>query len=340
MKKILLSLMVLCCALAGKAQATTDVPKAVLQHGDQVSAFTGGNAFVQAMAAAVDGDVITLSNGNFVPAPINKSVSIYGAGYQNYAETGTTQSSLNGNVFIGASEDTLCNVHMEGLYINGVLYAGYANNTSTRVPIKGLNVEKCFVQGSMYMGGYNENLILKQCVIASTINRGLCKNTLFTNCLLFGTINGYTEDFEILIDHSMSTAIASNDNGRGITWTNCIFTTNENYTNLIISGTYCVVKNCIKTTRARFGTGTSAENIYEVGAPSEIFADGENANYSAGRTWELQQPDVWIGTDGTPIGPSGGIGWSTVPRVPFIKSLELNVEGQQLNINYEAEARD
>ena len=341
MKKILLSLMVLCCALAGMAQTTTDVVKAVLQHGDQVSVFKGGNAFVQAMTAAVDGDVITLSDGQFAPAPINKSVSIYGAGYTNNASTGTTQSTLYGDVFIGASGDTLCNVHMEGLYINGSLYAGYANNASTKVPIKGLNVEKCFVQQYMIMGGYNENLVLKQCVFANNINRGLCKNTLFTNCLLYGTINGYTEDFEILIDHSISTVVAaSNDNGRGITWTNCIFTTNENYTNLIISGTYCVVKNCIKTTRARFGTGTSAENIYEVGAPSEIFADAENASFSASRTWELQQPDVWIGTDGTPIGPSGGIGWSTVPRVPFIKSLELNVEGTQLRINYEAEARD
>ena len=49
---------------------------------------------------------------------------------------------------------------------------------------------------------------------------------------------------------------------------------------------------------------------------------------------------VWIGTDGTQIGIHGGIGWSKVPRTPVIKSLELNVEGTQLRINYEAEARD
>ena len=336
MKKFLLSLLVLCCALAGKAQATTDVPKAVLQHGEQVSVFKGPNAFVQAMAAAVNGDVITLSNGQFVPAPINKSVSIYGSGFENNAVTGTTQSCLYGNVFIGASGDTLCNVHMEGVLItNGYLYAGYANNSSTKVPLKNLTIEKCWMSQAMYMGSYNENLTLKQCVLASNINRGLCKNTLITNCILYGSISGYTEDFEILIDHSISTYYYYSSNGQGITWTNSIFATGTSP----ICGPYSVVKNCIKQSNFGFPAGTTYENIYNVGSVSEIFADATDAIYSANRTFELKQPDVWIGTDGTQVGIHGGIGWSKVPRTPVIKSLELNVEGPQLRINYEAEAR-
>lgn len=338
MKKILLSLMVLCCALAGKAQVTTDVPKAVLQHGDQVSVFQGAGSFEQAMAAAVDGDVITLSNGNFVPAPINKSVSIYGAGYVNNAETGTTQSCLYGNVFIGASGDTLCNVHMEGLLIsNGSLHVGYLSNNGTKVPLKNLTIEKCWMSNNIYMGSYNENLTFKQCVLASGIARGLSKNTLITNCLLNGPISGYTEDYEILVDHCISTTTSySGNSGQGITWTNCIFAISTSYN---ICGTYSVLKNCLKASGG-FNTGTVTENIYTVGNVGEMFADAENASWAVSRTWELKYPDLWIGTDGTPVGPSGGIGWSTVPRVPFIKSLELNVEGQQLHINYEAEARD
>ena len=57
-------------------------------------------------------------------------------------------------------------------------------------------------------------------------------------------------------------------------------------------------------------------------------------------TFEIQQPDVWIGTDGTQIGLHGGQGWSKVPRIPVIKSLGLNVEGSSLKINYEAEVRE
>jgi hypothetical protein len=101
------------------------------------------------------------------------------------------------------------------------------------------------------------------------------------------------------------------------------------------------VKNSLKWTFANFNEGATTDNIYEVMDISQVFADGEIAdNYSANRTWELKQPDVWIGTDGTQIGIHGGIGWSKVPRTPVIKSLELNVEGTQLRINYEAEARD
>ena len=339
MKKIFFTLMVLCCALAGKAQATTDVPKAVLQHGDQVSVYQGANAFVQAMAAAVDGDVITLSDGNFVPESINKSVSIYGAGYRKNAETGTTQSCLNGNVFIGVQGDTLCNVHLEGLYINGFLYAGYANNNSTKVPLKNLTIEKCWMQRTINMGSYNENLTLKQCVINSgpAINRGLCKNTLITNCILYGTINGYTEDYEILIDHSICTgSYYTGSNGQCMTWKNCVFPSTEGS----ICGQYSVLKNCLYRNNASLEAGTRTENSYTVGSISDMFADGDNASFSNSRTWEVKQPDVWVGTDGTPVGPSGGIGWSTVPRVPVIKSLELNVEGQQLHINYEAEVRE
>ena len=335
MKKILLSLMLLCCALAGKAQTTTDVVKAVLQHGDQVSVFKGGNAFVQAMTAAVDGDVITLSDGQFAPAPINKSVSIYGAGYESNAETGTAVSCLLGNVYIGVQGDTLCNVHLEGLYINnGYLYAGYSNGG-----IKNVTVEKCRMQNALNMAGYNENMTIKQCVLNSGLARGgEYKNMLISNCIVLGQVSGYTENGETLVDHSICAGNRySGNNGRGITWTNCIFTYN---TNSNVCGPYSVVKNSLKRTFANFNEGATTENIYNVGDISQVFADAENGDYSDERTWELKQPDVWIGTDGTQIGIHGGIGWSKVPRTPVIKSRELNVEGTQLRINYEAEARD
>lgn len=334
MKKILLSLMLLCCALAGKAQTTTDVVKAVLQHGDQVSVFKGGNAFVQAMTAAVDGDVITLSDGQFAPAPINKSVSIYGAGYESNAETGTAVSCLLGNVYIGVQGDTLCNVHLEGLYINnGYLYAGYSNGG-----IKNVTVEKCRMQNALNMAGYNENMTIKQCVLNSGLARGgEYKNMLISNCIVIGQVSGYTENGETLVDHSIcSGGRYTGDNGRGVTWTNCVFTYNGNYN---VCGPYSVVKNCLKRGNANFNDGTTTENIYNVGDISQVFADAENGDYSDERTWELKQPDVWIGTDGTQIGIYGGIGWNKVPRTPVIKTLELNVEGPQLRINYEAEAR-
>ena len=336
MKKILLSLFVLGCALTGQAQATTDAMKAVLQHGDQVSVFNGANAYGSALTAAVDGDVITLSEGQFAAAHITKAVSIYGAGYENDAETGTAVTCINGNFSIGVAGDTLGNVHMEGLYLNGTITAGHYPSYNWQVPLKGLTFEKCWIQQTLSMSGYIENLTFKQCVLMNGVSRSGCTNMLVTNCILFGQLSGAPANCETLVDHSISATTYYGSSGQSITWTNSIFATGA----VPICGPYSVVKNCIKQSNLNWPLNTTTyENIYDVASIADIFADAENTSYSAERTWELQQPDVWIGTDGTQVGIHGGIGWSKAPRTPVIRSLELNVVGSQLRINYEAEAR-
>lgn len=53
---------------------------AVVQHRDNVSAFYGDSALIKANDAAVSGDTIYLSEGNFKGATLTKAVVIYGAG--------------------------------------------------------------------------------------------------------------------------------------------------------------------------------------------------------------------------------------------------------------------
>ena len=72
---------------------------------------------------------------------------------------------------------------------------------------------------------------------------------------------------------------------------------------------------------------------------SDIFADEASNAYSPTRTFELLQPDTWVGTDGTQVGLHGTTGWSKVPGIPVVKNLQLNVDGSTLNVTYEAEAR-
>lgn len=80
MKKILFTIIALCSTLSVGAQ--NELQTAVLQHDGDTQVFTGRNAFVNANAAAVDGDVITLSAGTFNIADITKSISLYGAGFE------------------------------------------------------------------------------------------------------------------------------------------------------------------------------------------------------------------------------------------------------------------
>ena len=67
MKKILLSIIALCWTIVAAAQ--NEIMTVVLQHGNDVSTFTGANAFINANAQAVDGDVITLSAGAYIFLP-------------------------------------------------------------------------------------------------------------------------------------------------------------------------------------------------------------------------------------------------------------------------------
>ena len=77
-------------------------------------------------------------------------------------------------------------------------------------------------------------------------------------------------------------------------------------------------------------------------AINKIFKDSENGTYSSDRTYELN-PELsssWIGNDDTEIGILGGNGWSKVPSTPVVKSMQLGVNGSNLNVTYEAETRN
>ena len=73
--------MALSCMMAALGQ--TDVVTATLQHGNELTVFKMANALNEAINAAVDGDVITLSEGMFNAFTIDgKSLTIYGAGFE------------------------------------------------------------------------------------------------------------------------------------------------------------------------------------------------------------------------------------------------------------------
>lgn len=55
------------------AQLTT-----TLQSGDRITPFYGVNSFKEALSAAVDGDIITLSTGAFNATEVSKGVTIIG----------------------------------------------------------------------------------------------------------------------------------------------------------------------------------------------------------------------------------------------------------------------
>ena len=117
-KRLFISVIALCCTMVAGAQSNQSVT-AILQHVENgtetVKVYVGKEAFKKAYADAVNGDAITLSSGKFdSPATFQKELSVYGAGYEEDAASGTAVTTLNGYINIKGVE-SLSNLHFEGL---------------------------------------------------------------------------------------------------------------------------------------------------------------------------------------------------------------------------------
>ena len=331
MKKFLLSLMALGCMTV--AQGQTDVWTATLQHGDEVTVFRMANALSEAYNAAVDGDVITLSEGTFNAITINKSITIYGAGYEDNEVTGTRLTKINGDVYIAyQTSDTISSIHIEGCYFTGKIYTGgkYGSNYSF---LTSLCVQDCWLNNDLNFYCAVGDVVLTNNVLNTVYGSTYALTSLLIqNCCIYNYVGGFPALSPIIVDH----CVINYGTSGAYYYTNDIFMSTNNSACLTAGSN---VRNCL----FRFNYNTQltvfAENCYI--ASSGIFSDIDNdGSYVMNRTWALQQPEVWVGTDGTPIGPIGGLGWSTTPRIPVINSLELNVQGSQLLINYDAEVRE
>ena len=321
MKRFFLLMMALGCMMA--AQGQNDVVTATLQHGNELTVFKMANALNEAINAAVDGDVITLSEGTFNAFTIDgKSLTIYGAGFEDDDVTGTRATQINGQSYI---QGTISNLHIEGC--------------SFGVTVQNCNIESLRIQNCKTgdVGWSNSGTVLDMVLYSNVITGNVWGNSnfqfnsvLISNCYVGGRIAYFPTLSPVMIDHCVL-----NNNGYGIYYySNSIFTKNDIY----ILSTETVVKNCIFYANRNYYAIDQENCYFDIG--SNIFTDADGGAYSADRTFEIQQPDVWIGTDGTQIGLHGGQGWSKVPRIPVIKSLGLNVEGPTLKINYEAEVRE
>ncbi|MBR5102335.1 MAG: hypothetical protein IK092_04365 [Muribaculaceae bacterium] len=326
MKKLIL--LFACVALSTTIWAQNDVPTAMLQHDDQVTVFTGMNALVLASNAAADGDVITLSAGNFRPATITKAVSIYGAGFENYEPNGTDTTMIKGALVL----DVAANVLIEGLNVDG--------NIECSKGIDNLTIRRCWITG-IFRPQAITNSHIYQCWIRGieTSNTPLATDFYISNCRM-GWLFGFDISSTVHIDHCLITGgfkEASSAYFNCQTYTNCIFTysTQSQY---LYTGKGSQMVNCIYVSPEKLNSQATVTNCYQVEL-ADIFADGEDVTYSAERTFELKHPELWASTDGTQIGVAGGLGWNKTPTTPVLKDVQVNVEGKKLNVTFDAIAR-
>jgi hypothetical protein len=329
MKKILLSIVALCCTVAAGAQSTDQI-SAILQKGDATTVYYGQDALKSACAAAEDGSVITLSSGIFNdPGAVQKSISVYGIGWETDAD-GVIPTTINSLTFqTGNDETTLNNIVLEGVYVKTI------NVKQT----DGMIIRKSRFDSFNVNGNNAKNITVTQCYGGGVG----CGNVdvyglTFTNCYLTGRVTSVKVGSLVLFDHCIMTYSNSynwNDYSHSrATYTNSIITHRGGSTEIITAG--ATAKYCIFVVGGLNANVLSENNKFSVDI-NNIFSDGgTGVDYTAERTFTLTDQETYKGNDNNPIGIYD---WVKLPAIPYVKNLNATVDGTELKVNYQAGER-
>ena len=305
MKRLLTLTMLLSLFASVSLWAQTAV---LVRNNQPVGAYSGINALINAVnSAEASGDLIILGSGSFnVPSEINKSVSIYGQGF----EDASTRTYLNGKLqYRSIGEGTLDNIHLEGLYISNHLNL---LNDGNRSPINNLTIEKCFITG-MFIYMNNDGTTIRNCVIQGDLKSypGDYKatNMLIENCWKDGgSFNHFTTDSEITVKNSIfyCRSISGFDNSSAFI--------KANYENSVIASC-SLAANSTATNCVFIGASTAnatTTDCQTVSSVVEAFENVTTLGYSAGTVPTLKSDYPGIGIT------TGDYVWNTTPSHPTV----------------------
>lgn len=305
MKRLLTLTMLLSLFASVSLWAQTAV---LVRNNQPIGAYSGINALINAVnSAEASGDLIILGSGSFnVPSEINKSVSIYGQGF----EDSSTRTYLNGKLqYRSIGEGTLDNIHLEGLYISNHLNL---LNDGNRSPINNLTIEKCFITG-MFIYMNNDGTTIRNCVIQGDLKSypGDYKatNMLIENCWKDGgSFNHFTTDSEITVKNSIfyCRSISGFDNSSAFI--------KANYENSVIASC-SLAANSTATNCVFIGASTAnatTTDCQTVSSVVEAFENVTTLGYSAGTVPTLKSDYPGIGIT------TGDYVWNTTPSHPTV----------------------
>lgn len=349
MKKILFAMTVLFgCATVSFAQVTF---VATLQHEGEFTVFYNSSALQQAYNAAVNGDTITLSGGNFsFSGSFEKGVTVRGTGFEHDLPTVLTSEmtfrskdaeqtatfegvQFGNNTYIYNSNSDLGQgrINFIKCLFNSEVRARYDNSYSTEHgPITRFN--NCILRNRMYFEQYsypyfvftNSYVYAPHC--SSSISANL---TAFENCVISYRYNSngvYSSSY--YYDLSSSAYYLNFYNSI------IIFDNNPNYD---FPSTATAI-NCLSIGNNNLfqylynnSTNRYANNI------ADVFTSYV-AGYTKGDTFELTETaaSTYLGTDGTQMGMQGGVKpYTPVVQYPVITTLQAGQTTKEGILNVE-----
>lgn len=312
MRKFFLSLIMMLVAsvFMGKVFAQSST-LATLNHEGTISTFYGPTAWKQAHDAAVNGDVVTLSSGNFVAVNITKAITVRGAGMGLDTTAGVEPTIITGNFEINIADAGSCRLTLEGIYSNHqITYHNAINPLFLKCRMKN-------IIGYYYSGGYRgvlkdasfihcrivDGLSLSDDCSASCVNSVIqdpysnnssTSNFEFTNCVLVFSGGSYGRIYDVQSSLFRNCIIRINSVGDGIP-------DNSNAYNCIGigSGSSGMFRNIPNATNTHVPDYTTLFKTYT----------GDELDKLDSETFELtdEAKTKYLGNDGTEVGIYGGI---------------------------------
>ena len=307
MKKIIISLVA--AMMAATATFAQSSLLATLSHEGDISTFYGSTALREAYAAAVDGDIITLSSGTFTSVNIEKGITIRGAGMDVDPKTQSEPTIISGNFNVKGSEKPLT---IEGIYSNYTItiadtlrnatFLKSRFNTITRNrPCVNLTMIHCKVSTRIAMNNSLSSASCLNCVIFDPWNDGTME---FTNCVICKSA----------VDWYLPTS----------TFKNCIFVGYSSNTFAPRNSLYNCVLLSDDTSVTPFSRIPNTTN--SVATYAEVFKTCTDGTYSDSEQYELTEAAAakYLGTDETQVGLYGGsMPFSITPSNPQITKCNV-----------------
>lgn len=286
---------------------------ATLNHEGTISTFYGTVALRQAHAAAVSGDVITLSSGTFLSTNITKAVTIRGAGMDvtKAYDIVSEPTVLGGDFNIKIPAEDTGRLTLEGIFHNNNIYfsGGLVKNAlflksrfkniygSSSCKVQDLTVLNCRISDNIYVDDGNSAQFLNS--VVRTFGSGYMS---FSHCVILDTYSLDKSGNEYksciickgdMVDSSVSSSSSA-------------------YNNLFISDRTNILNQVPNNTNLRVPTS------------DERFAYLRGYNDSKDYKLTDQNRDVLKATDGGEIGIYGGsLPYSAIPTNPQITKFNV-----------------
>lgn len=329
MKRIIITF-IAAIAFAAGAMAEQDNRVVTCQHGSTIRAYYGAFAFRSAIADAANGDIITLTAGEFNGCDVNKAVTIRGEGWKK-----TTIKSMGSFYIPQGSEHAL---YLEGINLDGINSNSFNGNDGSEKVV----ISKCRIYRSGRIDFSKCTATIMQSIVfaSTTLYAGEYATVTCLNSLLLENLST-----------SYSASYTPERNGH---WyiSNCAIygnNVNELRCSTIKNSTFRVACSLEE------GTNTSSHclvpegssgffNSYYVKPEADPWDENDLAwNNIFGEWWEITNDNAkatYLGTDGTQVGVYGGTyPYNTTPDLPTVKWLDVteSYKNGKLNVQINVE---